>query len=439
MKRSASAILFFVLADGRRRLPSARARNQTARMAERDRPPGRAVAEGSRRPAAPGLRPDTDGRSSGQRAAGGGVPEVVSRLRRDPVRVDLPREGPLQPLRADQGTRPESRGPPAEPHRRRAGEGVRLEASAVCGRDLPELSLRTRGLRHEVDRHCGAPRVRRSRPFGDHARARRRLPRRMRRGDGLERRVGVAVRAPPRCSCRGRLRAERRRLHGDGGRNAALLGDRERSERHGLRGPVVRRQGGRDLPGEIPFARHVRSSGADGGPLSPGARRIPSPFYANAFLHPELLRRPEVQKFIPYASLSLVTGGVLSTLPYPASNLPGIASPHRWDVSIIISTPVGVDPRPSFEATLSAVLRPGVDVVVQECEPPSRVSPFPSADTEAVSRVLEAAVPGVPVDSGDQFVRGLDVVDISQARNSRLWIHSVPDGPDRRRAPPRHR
>ncbi len=120
------------------------------------------------------------------------------------------------------------------------------------------------------------------------------------------------------------------------------------------------------------------------------------PFYANAFLHPELLRRPEVQKFIPYASLGLVTGGVLTSPPYLAKDLPGIASPHRWDMSIVVSTPVGIDPRPSFEATLAAILRPGVDVMIQECEPPSRPSPFPTQDTEGISRVLQASAPGVP-------------------------------------------
>ena len=122
-----------------------------------------------------------------------------------------------------------------------------------------------------------------------------------------------------------------------------------------------------------------------------------APYFANAFRHPELLKDPEVRKWIPFQNLSLVTGGLLFTAPFSTTDVPGYDEPGRWDAGIVVSLPVGFDAGPMLEKVLKENLRSGVRVVHKEIAPISACSPFPSGDTRAIERVLAAASPGIPM------------------------------------------
>ncbi len=121
------------------------------------------------------------------------------------------------------------------------------------------------------------------------------------------------------------------------------------------------------------------------------------PFFANAFRHPELLKLPEVRKWIPYQNLSLVTGGVSQQNPFAAALLPEYAYGNKWATVVIVSVPLGIDPRPFFDRVLEKNRARGARVNFTLCGPVGTPSPYPTADTDAIFNVLEAVAPGVPV------------------------------------------
>ena len=121
------------------------------------------------------------------------------------------------------------------------------------------------------------------------------------------------------------------------------------------------------------------------------------PFFANAFRHPELLKLPEVSKWIPYQNLSLVTGGAWQQPPFDTKLLPEFSGGHPWGGVAMVSLPIGVDPKPYFDRLLERVRRRGARVSFSLCGPPGIASPYPTPDTEAIRRVLEAASPGLPM------------------------------------------
>jgi len=122
-----------------------------------------------------------------------------------------------------------------------------------------------------------------------------------------------------------------------------------------------------------------------------------APYFANAFRHPELLKAPEVRKWIPFQNLSLVTGGLLFTAPFSTSEIPGYDAPGRWDAGVVISLPVGFDAGPMLDGILRENVPPGVRIIHKEIAPVARCSPYPTADTRAIERALAAASPGIPV------------------------------------------
>lgn len=121
-----------------------------------------------------------------------------------------------------------------------------------------------------------------------------------------------------------------------------------------------------------------------------------APYFANAFRHPELLKDPDVRKWIPFQNLSLVTGGILFTAPFSSSLIPGYDTPGKWDAGIVVSLPVGMDAGPALARVVAENLRPGVTVVHEEVSPVGRCSPYPTGDTRAIARALEATNPGIP-------------------------------------------
>ena len=121
------------------------------------------------------------------------------------------------------------------------------------------------------------------------------------------------------------------------------------------------------------------------------------PFFANAFRHPELLKLPEVAKWIPYQNLSLVTGGIWLPPPFRGDVLPEFAYGRKWGAVAMMSLPPGVDPRPYFDRLVGEYRKRGAHVGFALCGPPGSASPYPTADTEAIRRVIEAVAPGVPV------------------------------------------
>jgi len=121
-----------------------------------------------------------------------------------------------------------------------------------------------------------------------------------------------------------------------------------------------------------------------------------APFFANAFRHPELLKDPEVRKWIPFQNLSLVTGGVLSTGGFPTEHLPGYGITDPWAEAVMVSMPVGMDAAPELGKFLAA-LPPGVRLFHREDAPVTGSSNFDAPEVLAIERVLQAAEPGVPV------------------------------------------
>lgn len=121
-----------------------------------------------------------------------------------------------------------------------------------------------------------------------------------------------------------------------------------------------------------------------------------APYFANAFRHPDLLRDPDVRKWIPYQNLSLVTGGILTPGPFPAEHLPGFDSPGKWDAALMISMPVGMDAGPELRRLLGT-MPPGVKIVSSDVSPVTGASRFDAPEVRAIERVLEAAEPGIPV------------------------------------------
>ncbi|MGH9443639.1 MAG: M20/M25/M40 family metallo-hydrolase [Thermoanaerobaculia bacterium] len=121
------------------------------------------------------------------------------------------------------------------------------------------------------------------------------------------------------------------------------------------------------------------------------------PFFANAFRHPELLKLPEVRKWIPYQNLSLVTGGIWRQPPFEGRLLPEFSGGYQWGAVAMVSLPLGVDPKPYFTPLLERLESRGAHVIFSLCGPPGTASPFPTADTNAIRRVLQAVAPGVPV------------------------------------------
>ncbi len=122
-----------------------------------------------------------------------------------------------------------------------------------------------------------------------------------------------------------------------------------------------------------------------------------APYFANAFRHPELLKDPEVRKWIPFQNLSLVTGGALFTGAFPADRLSGYASSGKYDAAIMVSLPVGMAAAPVLDRVLAESLRPGVRVVTRLEAPVTGVSSFDDEDVASIRRVLAATNPGVPV------------------------------------------
>jgi acetylornithine deacetylase/succinyl-diaminopimelate desuccinylase-like protein len=122
-----------------------------------------------------------------------------------------------------------------------------------------------------------------------------------------------------------------------------------------------------------------------------------APFFANAFRHPDLLRDPEVLKWIPFQNLSLITGGVYYAPPFPARLLPVYDFGRQYDAPLTVSLPLGVDPCPYLDAVLAEAGRRGASWVSRECSGPLSASPYPTPDTEAIRRVLQALLPGIPL------------------------------------------
>jgi len=122
-----------------------------------------------------------------------------------------------------------------------------------------------------------------------------------------------------------------------------------------------------------------------------------APFFAHAFRHPELLKDPEVRKWIPFQNLSLVTGGALFSGPFGAERLPGYDSTGKFDAAIMVSLPVGMDAGPILERLLAETLRPGVRVISRQRGPATSASEFDHPDVRAIRRVIAATNPGVPV------------------------------------------
>ncbi len=79
------------------------------------------------------------------------------------------------------------------------------------------------------------------------------------------------------------------------------------------------------------------------------------PFFANAFRHPELLKLPEVAKWIPYQNLSLVTGGAWQQPPFEAKLLPEFSGGYKFGSVAMVSLPLGVDPKPYFDRLIERI------------------------------------------------------------------------------------
>jgi acetylornithine deacetylase/succinyl-diaminopimelate desuccinylase-like protein len=122
-----------------------------------------------------------------------------------------------------------------------------------------------------------------------------------------------------------------------------------------------------------------------------------APFFANAFRHTELLKQPEVRKWIPFQNLSLVTGGIWWPPRFSSAQFPEFAYGYKFGSVVVVSVPLGVDPRPYFDRVLAELQRRGVRVNFSACGPPATPSPFPTDDTRALWRVFEALAPGLPV------------------------------------------
>ena len=121
------------------------------------------------------------------------------------------------------------------------------------------------------------------------------------------------------------------------------------------------------------------------------------PFFANAFRHTELLKLPEVRTWIPFQNLSLVTGGISQQPPFSATLLPEYTYGNKWGTVVVVSVPLGIDPRSFFDRVLEQFRRRGARVNFAYCGPSAAPSPYPTADTEAIQRVLQAVSPAVPV------------------------------------------
>jgi acetylornithine deacetylase/succinyl-diaminopimelate desuccinylase-like protein len=122
-----------------------------------------------------------------------------------------------------------------------------------------------------------------------------------------------------------------------------------------------------------------------------------APFFANAFRHPELLEDPDVLKWIPYQNVTLVTGGVSYAPPFDARLLPAYDHGRRWDAPVTLSVPLGVDPRPYLDRVIEEAKRRGASVTGITSGPPGKASPYPTSDTRAIGRALEALHPGIPI------------------------------------------
>src|ERR1041384_8417385 len=94
-----------------------------------------------------------------------------------------------------------------------------------------------------------------------------------------------------------------------------------------------------------------------------------APYFARAFRHPELLKDPEVRKWIPFQNLSLGTGGVLFAAPFSTTKIPWYDRPGRWDAGVVVSLPVGLDAGPVLEKVLAENRKPGVRDGQQEVSP----------------------------------------------------------------------
>lgn len=121
------------------------------------------------------------------------------------------------------------------------------------------------------------------------------------------------------------------------------------------------------------------------------------PFLLRAYRNPESIRNPEIKHWIPYQQLSLIAGGVLRSQPFSAKYFPGYPDRGKWVSVVIVSLPLGIDPRSELERLLEAGRAKGAGVVFSLLTPPGSASPYPSPETRAIERALAATHPGIPV------------------------------------------
>jgi acetylornithine deacetylase/succinyl-diaminopimelate desuccinylase-like protein len=160
---------------------------------------------------------------------------------------------------------------------------------------------------------------------------------------------------------------------------------------------------GSDDPEKLKFGPEIEDLGLFVSP-EPAVRRYFSeiaefrqPFLLRAYRNPESIRNPEIKHWIPYQQLSLLAGGVLRSQPFSASYLPGYPDRGKWIAIVMVSLPLGIDPRPYFDRLLESGRAKGAGVVFSLVTPTGSASPYPSPETRAIQRALAAEHPGVPV------------------------------------------
>jgi acetylornithine deacetylase/succinyl-diaminopimelate desuccinylase-like protein len=121
-----------------------------------------------------------------------------------------------------------------------------------------------------------------------------------------------------------------------------------------------------------------------------------SHYFSKMFRNPELIRSPEVRRWIPFQNLSLLTGGIWYWPPFPSKYLSGFNFGGPWAAAVALSIPMDVSPRPYLDAVLAEAHQKGLKPEGTYCGPPGMASPYPTPDTEALRRVIEAANPRLP-------------------------------------------
>lgn len=129
-----------------------------------------------------------------------------------------------------------------------------------------------------------------------------------------------------------------------------------------------------------------------------GMANVRQPFLSRMFRNPELLHNAVFRQYVPPQDLALITGGVLYFPPFPAAEaLPELQFGKKYDATAVLSLPLGIDSAPYLQKIVAAATGRGAVVVSQFSQKAAPPSAWPSPETRAISRVIEAADPGIPV------------------------------------------